>query len=185
MKIKYAIKNLFRNASMALAITAALAAVVLGQDTSADDPREPDLPCSEVRVPAGNKVAFRAYAIGVQVYRWNGAAWDFVAPVAKLYADANYNGKIATHYAGPTWESNSGSKVVATRDNGCDPDLTAISWLRLRKVSTEGPGILAEVTFIQRVNTTGGLRPTVPGTVVGSEAKVPYTAEYYFYRKED
>ena len=38
------------------------------------------------------------------------------------------------------------------------------------------------MTFIQRVNTTGGIAPAAPGTTVGEEARVPYTAEYFFYR---
>src|SRR5688500_13591367 len=105
-----------------------------------NDVREPDLPavCSSIQVEAGNKVSFRAYALGVQIYRWNGAAWVFVAPEANLYADANYRGKIGTHYGGPTWESNSGSNVVAARvqNTGCTPDATAIPWLLLKKVST-------------------------------------------------
>lgn len=150
------------------------------------DNRAPDLPadCGSVRVEAGNKVSFRAYALGVQIYRWNGAEWSFVAPVANLYADADYQGQIGNHYAGPTWESNSGSRVVAARvpETGCTPDATAIPWLLLQTVSTEGPGIFRKVTYIQRVNTAGGLRPTNPGTTVGEEARVPYTAEYYFYR---
>jgi hypothetical protein len=154
-----------------------------------DDVREPDLPadCGTIQVEAGNKVSFRVYAIGVQIYRWNGAAWVFVAPEANLYADANYRGKVGTHYGGPTWESNSGSNVVAARvqNTGCTPDPTAIPWLLLKKVSTDGPGIFSKTTFIQRVNTTGGLIPTTPGSTVGEEKRVPYTAEYYFYRDEN
>ena len=65
------------------------------------------------------------------------------------------------------------------------PDASAIPWLLLVAVSTEGPGVLDGVTYIQRVNTTGGLAPAVPGTFVGQEADVPYTAEYYFYREEN
>src|SRR5262245_25416602 len=78
-----------------------------------DDSRTPDLPsplCDNVQVPTGNKLAFHAYAIGVQVYRWNGASWNLVGPIARLFADANYRGEVGSHYAGPTWESNSGSK---------------------------------------------------------------------------
>lgn len=148
----------------------------------------PDLPlplCDSVRVPEGNKLIFHVYALGVQVYRWNGASWVFVAPVANLFADDNYRGQVGTHYAGPAWESNSGSKVIASRVAGCTPDATAIPWLRLQMVSTDGPGIFSSVTYVQRVNTTGGLAPTTPGTVVGEEKKVPYTAEYYFYRAQD
>jgi hypothetical protein len=145
----------------------------------------PDLPsplCDEVQVPEGNKIAFHVYALGVQRYRWNGAAWVFVEPVATLYADANYHGKVGIHYAGPTWESNSGSNVVATRLEGCSPDPTTIPWLKLQTVSNAGPGIFSSVTYIQRVNTAGGLPPTAPGSSMGAIAQVPYTAEYYFYR---
>ena len=160
----------------------ALASVPVAQ--ASDDNCAPDLPtplCDEVQAPAGNKVAFHAYALGVQIYKWNGASWDFVAPSATLYADANYQGKVGTHYAGPTWESNSGSNVVARRLTGCSPDSTAIDWLRLQAVSTDGPGIFSHVTYIQRVNTVGGNAPTTPGAAVGDVARVPYTAEYFFY----
>lgn len=153
-----------------------------------DDNRAPELPsplCDSLQAPSDQKVSFRAYALGVQIYRWNGASWDFVAPVATLYADDNYRGKVATHFAGPTWQSNSGSNVVAGNAKRCTPDTTAIPWLRLDAISTEGPGIFADTTFVQRVNTAGGLAPTTPGSVVGAEAKVPYTAEYVFYRKQD
>jgi hypothetical protein len=149
--------------------------------------RAPDLPqplCQSIRVEPGHEVAFHTYAVGVQVYRWNGSAWAFVEPVANLYADRGFRGQVGTHYAGPTWESNSGSKVAARRvaGTGCTPDATSIPWLKLEAVSADGPGIFNGVTFIQRVNTTGGNAPAEPGTTVGQEAKIPYTAEYYFYR---
>jgi hypothetical protein len=135
-----------------------------------------------LQVRAGNKVAFHVYASGVQVYRWTGTNWAFVGPVANLFADHNYRGQVGTHYAGPTWESNSGSKVVARRLEGCSPDPSAIPWLLLETVSSDGPGIFNGVTYVQRVNTRGGLAPTTPGSFAGEEAKVPYTTEYYFYR---
>jgi hypothetical protein len=43
-----------------------------------------------------------------------------------------------------------------------------------------GPGIFANTTFIQRVNTVGGKSPSTDGTFVGQVAKVPYTADYFF-----
>ncbi|MET0621367.1 MAG: DUF3455 domain-containing protein [Pyrinomonadaceae bacterium] len=149
--------------------------------------RAPDLPtplCQSIEVAEGNEVAFHTYALGVQVYRWDGNAWAFVGPVANLYADAGFHGRVGTHYGGPTWESRSGSKVVARRvlNTGCTPDANAIPWLLLETVTADGPGIFNSTTFIQRVNTTGGVAPTTPGTTIGQEARVPYTAEYYFYR---
>jgi hypothetical protein len=154
-----------------------------------DNNNGPELPaqCSSIQVPEGNKLAFHAYARGVQVYRWNGATWDFVAPVATLYAEPNFFGEVGTHYVGPNWESKSGSRVKAARvqDTGCVPDSSAIAWLLLKSVENSGAGIFSKATYVQRVNTTGGLIPTAPGTVVNELAEVAYTAEYYFYRAEN
>ena len=149
------------------------------------DNRAPEVPAA-LEVPVGNKVEFHAYAVGVQIYVWNAASstWVFKAPSAVLYADAGNNGEVAIHYAGPTWESNSGSKVLGAKVNGVTVDPTAIPWLLLKAKTAEGPGIFARTTYVQRVNTTGGLAPSTPGTVDGEQAAVPYTAEYFFYRAE-
>ena len=161
------------------------------QSARADEgSRTPELPlplCESIQIEAGHELAFHTYAVGVQVYKWNGTAWVFVEPVANLYADKGFRGQVGTHYAGPTWESNSGSKVVARRvqNTGCTPDANAIAWLKLEKVSTDGSGIFDGVTFIQRVNTTGGIAPAAPGTFVGQVAEIPYTAEYFFYRAQN
>ena len=152
-------------------------------NTATEQIQPPVMPsgCSTLQVQLPEEVVFRAYAIGVQIYRWNGSSWAFVAPSANLYADAGFHGSVGTHYAGPTWESNSGSRVIARRADGCTPDPTAIPWLLLETVTTDGPGVFNGVTHVQRVNTTGGMAPTAPGTFVGDERRVPYTAEYYFY----
>ena len=168
-----------------LAVLALAPASILTAQASVPD-NSPSLPagCESLQVEEGNGLAFRTYAMGVQVYRWDGTSWVFVEPVATLFADARYTGEVGTHYVGPTWESNSGSKVVAARipGKGCTPDSSAIAWLILQKVSTEGAGIFSSVTFIQRVNTTGGIAPTASGSSIGELKEVPYTAEYYFYR---
>jgi hypothetical protein len=172
-----------RSASSAAVLLLCLASPLTGQAGAGN--RAPDLPaiCASLAVPEGNKVCFHAYAVGVQIYRWNGGTWVFVAPAAVLYANAEHDGEVGTHYAGPTWESNSGSKVVGQRIAGCTPDATAIPWLLLQAVTAEGPGIFHRVTCVQRVNTVGGVAPAAPGTVIGEEKQVPYTAEYVFYRK--
>ena len=88
-----------------------LALVAPARAEPGDDIRGPDLgDCQNLQVPAGNKVAFHAYAEGVQIYRWNGTSWDFVAPEAELFASAEDDDPVAIHYAGPTWESASGSR---------------------------------------------------------------------------
>jgi hypothetical protein len=159
-----------------------------------NDNRAPEVPAS-LQVADGNKVSFHAYAVGVQIYGATasatsptGFAWTFQAPEAVLFdADGNVVG-IHYAFAGPTrpaWESESGSRVVGARTV---PPVTvttnAIPWLILSAVPTNtvGPGIFARTTYIQRVNTTGGLAPAAAPSALGLEARVPYTAEYYFFR---
>lgn len=141
--------------------------------------------CQNLQVEAGNQVAARMYAEGFQIYHWDGMSWTFVAPDAVLFADAGGNGEVGTHYGGPTWESMSGSKVIGRVKDRCTPDPDAIPWLLLDAVYSEGPGIFDGVTFIQRVNTVGGLAPADPGEFPGQVARVPYTAEYYFFRARE
>jgi hypothetical protein len=150
---------------------------------AAADPRGPDLgDCLNLEVQRSQKIAFHVYAEGVQIYRWDGTSWIFVAPEALLFADAEGHGVVGIHYAGPTWQSVSGGKVVGIVLERCTPDAADIPWLLLQGQANEGPGIFRRVTFIQRVNTVGGLAPSQPGDVLGEEVEVPYTAEYFFYR---
>jgi hypothetical protein len=181
------IKNITFIIALALLLGSAVLANAFNTPAGViDGQQQPDLPpvCSAIGIDAGNEVAFHVYAIGVQIYRWDGSAWVFVAPSANLYADNGYHGHVGSHYGGPTWESVSGSKVIARKINDCSPNSTAVAWLKLQMTATDGPGIFSDVSFIQRVNTTGGIAPSVPGSVIGEEVRVPYTAEYYFYRAE-
>ena len=137
--------------------------------------------CTKLAPPAGSTYAFHVYAKGVQIYRWTGTAWAPVGPSAELYADAEGNGLVGIHYAGPYWESLSGSKVKGTLIDRCPVGGNAIDWLALAGTPESGPGVFQDVTFIQRVNTTGGKAPS-SGGALDEIVEVPYTAEYYFYR---
>jgi hypothetical protein len=47
---------------------------------------------------------------------------------------------------------------------------------------------LTKATFVQRLNTRGGLAPSTgcaSASSVGNQAFVPYTADYFFYEKAD
>jgi hypothetical protein len=138
--------------------------------------------CDYLQVQAGNKLFFHVYAEGVQIYRWSGTAWVFVAPEADLSVNPGGEGLVGTHYAGPTWESLSGSKVVGVVEERCPVSADDIPWLRLAAASNDGHGVFQDVTYIQRLNTSGGVAPATPGVIIGELARVPYTADYYFYR---
>lgn len=179
-------------ATLATRLVPLTAAAQAGELTSAaaaanstNDNRAPDLgACDSLRVPTGNKVAFRAFAKGVQIYRWSGTSWIFVEPSATLSADAQGKSTIGTHFSGPTWQSVSGGKVVGSVLKRCTPNPSAIAWLLLGAVPDDGPGVFQRTNYIQRVYTVGGNAPSLPGTVTGELASVPYTAEYFFYRPQ-
>ena len=150
----------------------------------------PEVP-TILEVGEGFEVSFHTYAAGVQVYVSTQTApgvygWIFKEPIATLYSNAGHTGVVGTHYAGPTWESNSGSTVVAARLEGVTVDPNAIPWLKLGAVTESGPGIFDNTTHVLRVNTVGGKAPSTGANAenVGEEIHIPYTAEYYFYKAE-
>jgi Protein of unknown function (DUF3455) len=147
-----------------------------------------DIP-APLRVSATDLSTRRTHATGVQVYQCRGnkddAArfeWQLKEPAADLFDKAGR--KIGRHYAGPTWEADDGSKVigeVVARANSPDPN--AVVWLLLSAKSTSGSGIFQGVRFIQRLHTAGGNAPAdgCHQASAGSEVRVPYTADYWFY----
>lgn len=146
--------------------------------------RVPDLgACNILQVPGSAKVVTSMYATGVQIYNWNGTSWSFVAPEATLFSNGESNGQVGIHYGGPTWESVNGGKVYGSVLQRCTIDSSTIPWLLLA-ATPDGPGIFHRVSYIHRVNTTGGIAPSAPGTFVGEIARVPYTADYVFYRNQ-
>jgi hypothetical protein len=140
-----------------------------------------------LKVPEGQVVLFHALGKGVQIYVCTRSAadptlftWVFKAPQADLLDAAGE--KVGIHYAGPTWESLGGSKVAgAVLQKSPSPDPTAVPWLLLQAKSTEGAGFWSDIRSIQRVNTTGGQAPAGSCDVEGTELRVDYTADYYFF----
>ena len=169
-----------------LTLSALALALGFASPARAGDVRGPELPlpvCGKIDVPAGNRLSSHVYALGVQIYRWSGSHWVFIAPEATLYSDPCYETEVGIHFAGPTWKANDGSAVKGARLEDCTPYRGAIPWLLLDATPLSSIGVFARLTFIQRVNTIGGTAPAQAGAFVGDEARVPYTTEYYFYRE--
>jgi hypothetical protein len=68
----------------------------------------------------------------------------------------------------------------------------AIACLLLESIGSQtgptGGKILSKTTFVQRLNTKGGSAPfdgCSVSTDVGKQTLVPYTADYYFFRKQE
>jgi hypothetical protein len=172
------------------AIAAALALPLLLPGLAyADNPSPPNVP-GAINAPAGHVAFLVSHATGTQNYvcqrTSSGYDWILKEPAAILFDDNDK--QIMTHFAGPTWQANDGSAVKAARVNGVTVSEDAIPWLLLRTTSTtsgpDGGDRLTATTYIQRVNTTGGLAPKTgcKGSTVGDMSKVPYTSDYYFYK---
>ena len=85
-------------------------------------------------------------------------AWTLKAPEALLY-DAQGH-PAGTHGAGPTWTANDGSSVKGMKlQEAASPAGDAIARLLLRVTTRTGAGLLAPVSYVQRVYTTGGKAP--------------------------
>ena len=171
-----------------IATALALVAVLPGLAAAQPPPAPPSVP-TDIEVPAGHVPFLLGHATGTQNYTCQSSATGYawaLAPAATLVDDKGK--QLMTHFAGPSWQANDGSTVVGARDAGVTVSPNAIPWLRLRADSkTPGPDggdRLMATTYIQRVNTTGGLPPTSTCDVyaAGNTVNVPYTSDYYFYR---
>ena len=135
-----------------------------------------------LKVPENERLSLEAFASGVQVYEC-GAGGQWVAKGVEAELADRDGRKIGRHFAGLTWEANDGSKVtgeIRARENARSAD--DVPWLLLRAASASGYGALGRTTSIQRMDTVGGVPPT-GACRPGAQARVPYRATYYFYRR--
>ena len=164
---------------------------------------------SNLVVPESHVAYLEARAFGTQNYICvptpTGVAWKFVGPQATLYLPSvTFQQQITTHFLSanpdeegtprPTWQSSFDSSAVWGRVAASSTDSNyvapgAIPWLLVEAAGTaDGPmgGVqLSRTTYIQRVNTAGGVAPITgcaTATQVGAFALVPYSTDYVFYR---
>ncbi len=148
----------------------------------------PQVP-AQLRVPGSLGVIADLRAKGVQIYECQPAKndpsnfeWSFKQPEAVLSTKGGRT--VGKHYAGPTWESDDGSKVVGEVVGRSDsPTPGSIPWLLLRAKATFGHGTFTAVQYVQRLNTQGGSAPVTAcrADQVGQQLRAAYTADYVFY----
>lgn len=149
-------------------------------------PNHKDGPVPEaVAVPEGNKLKLSLIGDGIQRYECaavNGSHfWKLIAPDAQLLDPRE---KPAGHHsAGPSWQSLDGSQVTAAKRAEATVSESSIPWLLLQATGHTGSGVFADITYIQRVNTAGGLAPDANCSEAhsGEVVDVPYRALYRFY----
>ncbi len=140
-------------------------------------------------------------------------AWKLFTPEATLFSDDPDDPKqLITHFFSPnpderntdpftdfhpiraTWQSSQDTsavwaKTVVASDSVDVSPGAAVPWLKLTAVGREngldGGDLLAKTTFVQRVNTSGGVAPPADTcdslNEVGRQAFRHYTADYIFY----
>jgi hypothetical protein len=167
---------------------------------------QPAVP-ENIQVPAGNTLFLVGHATGTQDYVCLPSGSDFkfalVTPRATLLGGDRQ--QVANHFFSPdpfdsnalraTWQESPDTDTVWAQavQSSSDPAFVApgaIGWVLLRAAGTQGgggPEGLAATTYVQRLNTTGGAAPSTGCAAsgdVGSQAFVPYTADYYFYQDD-
>jgi hypothetical protein len=176
-----------------------------GDRPNGDHVTPPPVP-SNLQVPAGNKAFLEGHAIGTQDYiclpSGSGSAWTFFGPQATLFNDDAR--QVITHFLSPnpseggapsaTWQHSRDTSTVwgTAIASSSDPGFVAagaIPWLLLQVAGArDGPTgghKLTATTFIQRLNTSGGVAPSTgctSATDVGKKALVPYRADYFFHK---
>jgi hypothetical protein len=130
--------------------------------------------------------AIEAFGKGVQIYTCKATqdtyGWVLKAPDATLHDAKGL--VIGKHFAGPSWQANDGSTVVGEPLNlSPSPDPGAIAWIVLHAKSHSGTGVMANVQYIVRARTEGGVAPTkgCDAGHTGTEVRVPYSAIYLFF----
>ena len=209
MKHCHAQANQATRCLLLIACVAALAGALTAsvpQPTHANPDLGPPPVPPNLEVPAENKVFFVGHAAGTQQYvcLFSGSSfdWTFFGPQATLFTDNNK--QIITHFLSPnpfesgmlraTWQHSKDTSTVwaAASASSSDPNFVApgaIPWLLLQVVGDQpgptGGDRLTRTTFIQRLNTSGGIAPLSECAVltdIGKQALVPYTADYFFYK---
>lgn len=206
MKSRNYTQNRTMRRVLAIACTATFAgSLALPRSAAADRVTPPPAP-AEIQPEQGHKAFLMAHAFGTQNYiclpSGTGFAWTFFAPQATLFNQADQ--QVVTHFLSPnpsedgtpprvTWQHSrdtSSAWGAVKEGDSVVVDPTAIPWLLVTVVGAQdgptGAHKLTPTTFIQRVNTVGGIAPSTgcaAATDVGRKDLVPYEADYVFYYK--
>jgi hypothetical protein len=172
--------KLFRPLLAIVAVAAASA--VLAPSIASAEPIAARSGVPGVLQPPAGTVAVSTYRVkvGFQIYRCANGAWSLKAPAAMAFNKVD--GASVYHYGGPTWQSMTDGSLVTAVKRAESSVPGAVPELLLEVNShggTEG-GELSKISYIQRLNTSGGLAPSGPCTD-GAEQPIAYGADYVFF----
>ncbi|RSD23838.1 DUF3455 domain-containing protein [Amycolatopsis eburnea] len=160
-----------------MTVALAIGALLLGgAATASATPAGSRVPAA-VKVPDGNRHLASYHGEGVQIYGCANGAWTLIQPAAVL---SKHGKPVALHSKGPVWTSIVDGSTVGASAQASSPREGAIPELLLKANLNSGDGVFGKVTYIQRLNTRGGVAPA--GTCAdGAQTAVPYSADYSFW----
>lgn len=174
---------------LTLAAVAALAACGSTTPAMSSMPySQASLPAA-VQVPAGHRVAMETLGVGEITYEcrakkdMSGHEWVFAGPDAKLLDRAGQ--QVGKYYGPPaTWESMDGSKLTGAQVAVAPGAAGSIPLQLVKGNPAMGTGAMQGVTYIQRVDTRGGVAPAkmCDASKAGSREVVNYQAGYIFWK---
>jgi hypothetical protein len=160
-----------------MTVALAVGALVLGGAATASATPAPAEVPDAIKVPAGNHAIATYAAEGVQIYGCTAGAWTLIQPAAVL---SKHGKPVALHSKGPVWTSIVDGSTVGAAAVANAPQPNAIPQLLLKANLNTGDGIFGKVTYVQRLNTRGGVAPA--GTCTdGAQTAVRYSADYAFW----
>lgn len=149
----------------------------------------PEVP-QAVAVPAGHRPAMTLKGVGLLTYECRAKAgtagayeWVFAGPDATLQDRSGRT--VGKYYGGPTWEHNEGGKITGKQLAIAPASAGSIPLQLVQTTPATGAGPFNGVTYIQRVNTMGGVAPTSPcdASTMSTKQTVKYSADYVFYKQ--
>ncbi|MEU1802111.1 DUF3455 domain-containing protein [Streptomyces sp. NPDC019937] len=180
--MKLAKRLVLTTTALAAVATGTLLSATTGQAAASQPARSGvDAPAA-LKVPDGNRLTGVFSAKGVQTYTCTDGAWKLLEPAATLSAKNDRSHRpVALHSRGPVWVSTQDGSAVNATSVANSPRTGTIPELLLKATATRGTGVFAEVSYVQRLDTRGGVAPTTACTGT-DQIGVPYSATYAFYK---
>ncbi|WP_249998492.1 DUF3455 domain-containing protein [Actinoplanes sp. M2I2] len=137
----------------------------------------PRIPAA-IRPPAGSRpVGAYVVAKGTQTYTCTGGVFTGASvPEAQLVGTG---GRIH-HFGGPSWQSKRDGSLITAKKTAESPRAGTIAELLLTVDTHSGRGLLGNVAYISRLQTSGGVAPA-GACEDGATKAVPYGAVYVFW----
>ncbi|MFE2472877.1 DUF3455 domain-containing protein [Streptomyces mirabilis] len=176
-------KRLVLTTTAVAAVTAGtLFSATVGQAATSQPARTGvDAPAA-LKVPDSNRLTGVFSAAGVQTYTCADGAWKLLEPAATLWAKNDRTHRpVALHSRGPVWVSTVDGSAVNAAAIANSPKTGTIPELLLQSTATRGTGVFAGVSYVQRLDTHGGVAPTTACTGT-DQISVRYSATYAFYK---